>query len=289
MRLTPPFHVERTRRRPIACAPLVLCAAAMAGVVAVAGADARAQSAAAGPVFEVAAIRRNTSSSPAGAGSRMQPGGNYTATNLTLQRLIAIAYEVPADRVLGGPDWVDDDRYDIAARADGNPGAPDVAPLVRTLLRDRFGLVVREEMREYPVYALVKARPDGSLGPRLWASESDCTGRRTLSGAPTDLSVRPVCRAPLIVEKDIGMFVGGDVPMSMLAQVLTFSAGRPVVDQTGESGRFDISLEWASRPDVGDGVQIFTAVQEQLGLKLEPSTAPIPVLVIDRIEMPTED
>ena len=69
------------------------------------------------------------------------------------------------------------------------------------MARDRFGLVVREEMRVYPVYALVKARTDGSLGPRLWASETDCTGRRTLSGAPADLSARPVCRAPLIIEK----------------------------------------------------------------------------------------
>lgn len=287
MPLTRRFIVERTRILRAAGASLVLCAAT-AGAVVVAGADARAQSSAAGPVFEVAAVRRNTSSSPAGAGSRMQPGGNYTATNLTLQRLIAIAYDVPTDRVLDGPDWLDDDRYDIAARAGGNPGAADVAPLVRTLLRDRFGLGVREEMREYPVYALVKARDDGTLGPRLWPSETDCAGGRSLSGVPADLSARPVCRAPLIVEKDVGMFVAGNVPLSMLAQVLTFAAGRPVVDQTGASGRFDISLEWASRPDV-DGVQIFTAVQEQLGLRLQSTTAPLPVVVVLAAQRPAEN
>lgn len=247
-----------------------------------------AQAPAAEPRFEVASIRRNTSPAQGGTGSRLQPGGNYTAANLTLQQLIAIAYDIPIARVLEGPDWIAGDRYDIAARADGNPPPSDAARLVRSLLRDRFRLTVREEMREYPVYALVRARPDGSIGPRLWTSEGDCADRRTTGGGPIDLAARPVCRAPLIAEKDVSIFLAGDVPMSTVAQVLTRAGGRPVVDQTGLSGRFDVSLEWASRPDV-EGVPIFTAVQEQLGLRLQSTTAQLPVVIVTRAERPTEN
>jgi uncharacterized protein (TIGR03435 family) len=129
--------------------------------------------------FEVASIRRSPASpAPAGSSSRMQPGGSYVATNMTVQQLIATAYGVPTTRVFEGPGWVASDRYDIAAKAGGNPTSEETGRLIQALLRDRFNLAARVEQRVLPVYALGKARSDGSIGPRLWSSDVDGTDRR---------------------------------------------------------------------------------------------------------------
>jgi len=237
--------------------------------------------------FEVASIRRSTSASSGGSSSRMQPGGSYAATNMTLQQLIAAAYGIPTARVFDGPGWASTDRYDIVARAAGSPTTEETARLLQALLRERFKLSARLEQRVLPVYALMLGRAGGEIGPRLWRSEVDCTDRR----APVttgDLTARPVCGIPLLVSKGVSFFLAGDVPMSTVAQALSGAAGRPVLDRTGLTGRYDISVDWASSPDV-DSISVFTAVQEQLGLKLESTTAPLDVVVIDRVERPSEN
>ena len=217
----------------------------------------------------------------------MQPGGSYVATNMTVQQLIAAAYGVPIARVFDGADWVSTDRYDIVAKAAGNPTTEETGWLLQTLLRERFRLSARQEQRVLPVYALTMARPGGTNGPRLWRSEVDCTDRRGPINT-SDLTARSVCGIPLLVSKGISFFLAGDIPMSTVAQALSGAAGRPVLDRTGLTGRYDISVDWASSPDV-DSISVFTAVQEQLGLRLESTTAPLDVVVIERVERPTEN
>jgi uncharacterized protein (TIGR03435 family) len=237
--------------------------------------------------FEVASIRRSTSATPGGSSSRMQPGGSYTATNMTVQQLIAAASGIPTTRVFDGPGWVSSDRYDIAAKAVGNPTTEETGKLIQALLRERFNLSARVEQRELPVYALVMARADGRIGPRLWRSDAECPKRVPVT--TTNLAARPVCGLPLLVSKGVSFFLAGDIPPSTIAQALSGAAGRPVLDRTGLSGRFDISVDWASGPDVDGGVPVFTAVQEQLGLRLESTTAPLDVVIIDRVERPSEN
>jgi uncharacterized protein (TIGR03435 family) len=215
----------------------------------------------------------------------MQPGGSYAATNVTVQQLVAAAYGVPTARVFEGPGWTITERYDIVARAAGNPTTEETARLLQALLRQRFKLSARLEQRVLPVYALTLARPGGDIGPRLWRSEVDCTDRRAPVNT-TNLTARPVCGIPLLVSKGVSFFLAGDIPMATIAQALVGASGRPVIDRTNLTGRYDISLDWASGPDI-DSVPVFTAVQEQLGLKLESTTAPLDVVVIESVERPT--
>jgi uncharacterized protein (TIGR03435 family) len=179
--------------------------------------------------------------------------------------------------------------------------------MVRTLLEDRFKLTVHNETRELPIYALTLARSDGRLGPKLVRSDIDCEkalaeladSLRKTGRLPTS----PVGQAPpCSTGGPPGKFVGNDITMQMFADVLTASVNRGrggvsssvdrvVVDRTGLQGAFDITLEWTpddAPPDVSGG-SIFTALQEQLGLKLEPTRGPVDVIVVDRVEPPTPD
>ena len=240
-------------------------------------------SAPADPAFEVASIRQNTSTTTNG-GTRPLPDG-FTATNVSLRTLIFAAYRIPNRQIIGGPSWVDSLRYDIAAKAPGNPSPDQVNAMLRSLLRDRFNLVVHHETRDVEIYALTVARAGGRLGPRLQKAAVDCSDpavRARLAAAPFDPNARPVCGLRIVP----GRFVAGGAAVSSLAQGLVNASGRTVVDRTGLAGAFDIELEWAPTPDA-DGVSVFTAVQEQLGLKLESARAPLDVLVIDRADPAT--
>jgi uncharacterized protein (TIGR03435 family) len=151
--------------------------------------------------------------------------------------------------------------------------------MMRRVLEDRFSLRVTREMREWPVYLLIKANRDGRLGSGLKPSTLDCP-----TPAP---GMRGPCTARITQDSIEG--VGADwVTLNLPLQL---GLDRPVIDQTGLAGRFDVKLEWALDPltSSGDRVQVFTAVTEQLGLKLEPARAPIEVLVIDSVERPTPD
>jgi uncharacterized protein (TIGR03435 family) len=244
-----------------------------------------------GPSFEVASIKR----SPEGAsGWRFgwQPGGRWAMTNSSVTRLIRSAYPTVRD-VVAAPAWATGERYDITAKAEGTPALPQIEQMLRALLADRFRLVAHQAMEERPVFALVVASADGKPGPGLVPSKTDCDAVRTarLQGREVDVPPRadggPACGW----NGDGETYRFGGIPMSRLAvETLERVDNRLVVDRTGLTGTYDFTLRYAIEPKPGSDLpSLFTALQEQLGLKLVPDRAPVPVLVIDRIERPTAD
>lgn len=259
----------------------------------------RAQSAA--PSFEVVSIKPNKSGDAA-TELGFQRGGRFRAINETLWRLIGEAYAtssaLPRFQMFGGPAWIDADRFDVEAVPEGSPDADQGHAMLRTLLADRFRLIVHRETRELPIYNLVRARANGSLGPQLHSSNVDCAARRAAAGTvPIPLSGQP---GSCGVRFGRGRSSATGMTMPQLAEIaLSRSVSRPVVDRTGLDGAFDWILEWTpdQQPPAGNEPvsidpnhpSIFAAIQEQLGLKLEPARGPVAVLVIDRAEHPTGD
>jgi uncharacterized protein (TIGR03435 family) len=245
--------------------------------------------------FEVASIRPSVDSS-APENSEVQPSGRFVATNMTLDNLIRGVFEVQrhelvvSDRV---PSWFASEKWTIVGKGPAITDEAAQRPLFRTMMRnlliERFKLVTRRETRETPVYALVVAREDGRLGPQMRSSSADCAALMTAfkaTGAPQTPD-SPVCG--LIAAR--GSFRGKGIPLSELARALTRMADRPVVETTGLTGSFDLELKWT--PDLASaptaGASLFTAVQEQLGLRLEPRRAPLEVLVVESAERPLVD
>jgi uncharacterized protein (TIGR03435 family) len=247
-----------------------------------------------GASFELTSVKRNVSGSE-NASNRNQPNGSFTGTNLTLRPFIARAYEVRGFQVTGGPQWIDVDRFDIVGRgSEGTPTAMRPA-MLRGLLADRFTLVTHIELREQPVYELVLARPDGRLGPQLKRSPVPCG-----SPAPAAAAGQPApsCGVDGSLNGSVGTITTWGTPMDRVAAALAnYSVNRLVIDRTGLEGGFDVvglrfapegfGVPAADRPDAAPS--IFTAVEEQLGLKLEPARGPVPFVVIDSVQPPTPD
>jgi uncharacterized protein (TIGR03435 family) len=255
----------------------------------VSAAQGRTQSPAQDLSFEVAAIRRSTSESTGGSiGTR--PGGRFVATNSTTRTLVAVAWGLPSNRVIGGPSWIATDRYVIEAISKENPTREENQQMLQRLLRERFGLVARVEKRDLPVYLLTQARPAGQLGPGLRRSSIDCNDPQARKKAA---AAGPQGRIACGLTDGPGTFTGGGIAISVLEIILTSASGRPVLDRTGLEGGFDVDLKWtptlAGDAAAADSVSIFTAVQEQLGLRLDQGTAPLDVIVIERIERPSEN
>jgi len=234
--------------------------------------------------FDVVSVKPNTSGEQGGT-SRGQPG-RYQGVNVTLKRVIGLAYR-PIQEFVGGPDWINTAHFDIDARADGNPSQDQMLEMLRTMLTDRFKLVVHKDVKESPVYALTLARRDGRLGPRMRRTETECAPPGTTPPPPQGPERR--CGFKL----GNGALSGQGATMARLAGELSF-VGRQVIDRTALTGAFDVDLEWTpdspgAVPSPEAGASIFTAIQEQLGLKLEPSTAPLEIIVIDSAERPTEN
>ena len=245
------------------------------------------------PAFEVATIRPSGNSS-ASEGSEIQPGGQFIVTSTTLDNLVRGVFEVQRhELVVGGgvPSWFASERWDIVGK--GPPITDEAAqrPLLRAMMRnlliERFKLVTRRDKRDTPVYALVVARSDSRLGPQLRRSSADCAALLTAFKATgaEQTPDSPVCGLTTLR----GWFRGTGSPLADLVRGLTRMADRPVVDATGLTGAFDLELKWtpdnAAAP--AGGASLFTAVQEQLGLRLEPRRAPIDVLVIESAQRPT--
>lgn len=261
---TPP--VSRTR---LAC---VVSASAAAAVMFAAGSVARVQLSL--PAFNVASIKPNTSGDS--GGSNRLGSATYNGRNVTLKRVLALAYG-PVQEFVGGPGWIESDRYDIDAKAVGSPTREQLQLMVRTLLADRFKLVVHKETRDLPAYALVRARRDGNLGAFLRRSNADCSPanqRTTRAG---------VCGFRI----GNGSLAGRGATMEQLAAELMLS-GRLVVDRTGLTGPFDFDMEWTPK-ELEANAGLFTALREQLGLTLEAIRAPVEVIVIDRAQRPSVD
>ena len=252
--------------------------------------------------FEVASIKRNKS----GDGfitMGMQPGGRLTMINVPVRQLIVRAYGVQPYQVLGGPSWITSDRFDITAKAPGDAAPQQMNAMVETLLADRFKLKVRRETRQSDVYRLVKARADGKLGEALKPAAVNCDMARGRGPAPGGPMMGP-CQF-LIAP---GRFQVAGQSMAAFANSLGMQVGRPVLDESGLQGAYDFTLTFMPDPG-GRGMPaglpppgapelppidpnapaLPTALQEQLGLRLEPAKGPVEMIVIDSIDQPTED
>ena len=260
--------------------------AAVATLVGLLALDSSAQQ----PRFDVASIKPNNSGSDNDF-RNLGANGRMVFENYPLRRLIIAAYDIQAFQLIGGPAWINNERFDVEARAAATTPLPQMHLMLRSLLADRFKLVVRQEKRELPVYALVKARSDGGLGPRMKAAAVDCgpTGRGRGAPAPGSPPGLPAgCRA-LITPSGVN-FEGQTI--AELARVLGMAVRQTVIDRTGLVGGFDLQLSFA--PDTAPAADpnlpsLFTALQEQLGLKLESTRAPMEVVVIDSAERPAPD
>jgi uncharacterized protein (TIGR03435 family) len=239
--------------------------------------------------FEVASVKPNHSD---GEPSMIVPSrGTVVITNVPLLNVIVNAYGIPAFRMVGAPAWITRERFDISARIPDTSSPGQVRSMLQTLLVQRFNLKAHQETREQPVYEVVVARPDGRLGPRLKRSDSDCATANNPPAVPPSLD--SPCAGLFGVGPGGGRIVSKGQPLDRVISALSMAVSRAVVDRTALQGPFDVDLQWGA--DVGTAVtisdtpSIFTALQEQLGLRLQPSRGLVDVLVIDNVERPTPD
>lgn len=262
------------------------------------------------PVFAVASIKQSPppSGGPMFLAAGPRPGGQWLAQNATFLMLVRSAYpgfSLPG-QVVGVPDSIGATRFDIDARAEGDPPRDVMTEMLRQLLADRFSLKVHTEQREVDVYALVLAREDGRLGPGLRKPAIDCQAREEarkkdaaagvpppVPPAPPKPGVRPECGMLSMMTNGVMRLSMGGSAIASVGSGIQGTVGRPVIDRTGLTGRWDIDLEFAgtgplTTTDTPDApASVFTAVQEQLGLKLESRKEKMDVLVIDQVQMPT--
>jgi len=239
------------------------------------------------PQIEVASIRLNTSGG--GLSGMRRDSGRFTVSNTSLRTLIRNAYRVPDFTISGGPAWINTDAYDIEAKVEGEVERDDI---LKGLLEDRFRLKVHRETKEGPVYVLTVAKG----GPKLPPSNCVVVDPARIPAPP-----REVCRANKggggvsnRVLNIAGLRIDEPNAAGVTVPGLTFYFSsileRTIIDKTGLTGRFDIHLEFAgdsNAPSDDAAPSIFTAVQEQLGLKLESGKGPVETLVIDNVERPS--
>lgn len=228
--------------------------------------------------FEVASVKPNPD---LGGLTRYLPNGGIQFIGMPLRALVEIAYGVRPFQVIGGPGWIDTDGFDIDARPprdSSNPADPatlsserrKVGERLRSLLADRFGLTIHSETREQPVYTLVVAKG----GPKL---------------------KEPADKSQNFIRGGRGSIIGQSVVLRLLVLNLSNQLDRPVIDKTGLTGSYDFELNWT--PDTGpdghpppsdtDAPSLFTALSDQLGLKLESTRGPVQVWVIDGVGRPS--
>jgi uncharacterized protein (TIGR03435 family) len=245
------------------------------------------------PRFDTASVKPNQSPQP-GINNRFSPG-RFSYVNTPLEVFIYNAYSVPSERVLDMPDWARREKFDITATHNPEHRAfsPQQRAMLQRLLEERFSLRAHRESRELPVYELVQARSDRRLGPRLRVATLDCSPG-SADQAQCGTRILP------------GLIDGKSVPWGMFLDQLPGAVGRTVIDKTGLQGQFELRLEWIPDPSAskspeavasatlaaatpGDRVSIFTALQEQLGIKLQEARASLEVLVIEHLDRPTPD
>src|SRR5215471_3446391 len=224
--------------------------------------------------FDVASVKPANSGRP-GMSIETEPG-RFKAINATVSFLIQYAYTIKDFQLSGGPGWMGSDKFDIDARGEAQTGDREFPPMMRKLLADRFQLKFHQETKTLPVFDLVVAK-DGPKFSR--APETAQGGTRANSGQ-------------LTISKGT---------LASLASILSNILGKRVIDKTGLTGEYEMKLKWTpddfqppplrpnGPPPDANNPSIFTAIQEQLGLKLESARGPVEVLVIDRLEKPTEN
>jgi uncharacterized protein (TIGR03435 family) len=258
--------------------------------------------------FEVASIRVNRDSSdrPTLLRPILQPGGRVLMRGQTVRDLIVTAYGVRQPQLIGGPTWAGSTSFDLEARGPSDSSASIARAMLRTLLADRFSLTVHSEQREVPVYVLTSSAPNGQPGSQLRPAAGQCTPPTPPDGLPPPPPSLPrgMMEAVSLMQgaavRCQSIFLPGHISaraasLDALATELTNAIGRPVVNRTGLMGEFDIDLRYTpdlstvADPQTSGPPAVATALQEQLGLRLEASRAPVEVLVIDRVAMPTEN
>jgi len=308
----------------------VVCAVLTWGA---ARASMQSQSTTAPGSFEVSSVKPSDPNSSGMLSMRPQGRSGFAVSNVPLRLLVRMAYGVQDFQIVGGPSWQMSSKFDITAKAaEGTTqGTPDLMPMLKTLLADRFKLKTHTETREMPVYALVVARSDGQLGRDIKPSTSDCANaaadaqkraEEIMKGGAADFMAKlakgekiPCMMMPVINPSNPsaspGFGLRGDgQSMTALTQMLAQVTGRTVLDKTGLTGlydwelRFDPTVFMALLPQLGinvptlpasatsafaDSPSLLTALQEQLGLKLDSQRGPVEVLVIDSAEMPQPD
>lgn len=240
------------------------------------------------PKFEVASVKTSTEQTMS---IRLLPGGRLVAT-APLKLLIMNAYGLQYSRVIGGRDWINDDRFEIQAKAGADASRAQMMAMLQNLLEDRFGMKVHRENRETPIYELVVDKGGSKLAP---TKVSECPPSDTVTpSAQNTAGVSVPCGQMRILPSPEGVRMEGDrVPMAELVRVLAVGVtDRPVLDRTEVSGLFDIRLHFIEeRPGAQasdlSGPTMFIAVQEQLGLKLVSSKGPVEFLIVDHVEHPT--
>jgi uncharacterized protein (TIGR03435 family) len=234
----------------------------------------------AGSVFEVVTIKP---SQDEGVHLYLDPSGLFHPTGPSLSDLIKLAYDVHARQIVGGPSWLDREKYDLSAKPDrpGKPTLPQLKMMLRKLLADRFQLSLHHEQRELSVYAITVVKSGAKLTP----NDNDPNGNPSYSAGPRVVSLTNGTIADLAN----GLQRSGNI------------LDRPVVDQTGlGSARYDLIVKWTPLTQAQAGGErraddadpppdLFTAFQQQLGLKLISARAPVDVLVIDHVEKPSEN
>jgi uncharacterized protein (TIGR03435 family) len=253
--------------------------------------------------FEVASIKPSSADDHRTA-IQFQPGGGFRASGVTLKMLIAQAYDVREFQISGGPNWIGSERFDITARAERAAGAEastlvtgapsnltdserktmqeQMAQRLQALLADRFHLAIQRETKEQQGYALVVAKG----GPKMHPAENKPDERQGM------------------LRMGRGSVEGHGVPLDPLIHFISSQLGRPVADRTGLTGHFDIDLKWTPEPGQStmppgggpepppadpNGPSLFTALQEQLGLRLESEKALVDLIVVDHVEKPSEN
>lgn len=234
------------------------------------------------PKYEVASIRQNSDSDFRFA-FRIEPDGTLAATGITLRRLMMTAYNVQGFRIVGGPAWVASRRWDLQAKPSRAASSDQIRPMLRALLEDRFQLHSHSEKQTMPVYELSVDRKGSKL--------------QKVKKGETKPEVRVSPGSIQLTKATAATF----------ASQLSYAVGRPVIDKTSLSGEFDFALEWTPEPgeDGGptgaglplgtreqpastpDGPSIFTAIPEQLGLRLKSGRGPVEAIVIDGVQMPS--
>ena len=234
------------------------------------------------PRFDVVSIKRNTSGEQGGKNG-LDPGV-YTGINVTVRRIIALAYQpMPNAQIDEGPAWIRTERFDVQARFAGTPSRPQLQQMLRTMLAERFRLRTHVESKPTPVFSLTVLKP-GALGPALKRSAIDCSN--PAQRPPASAGV-PSCA----FQYTDGLIRGRGVTLDQIAAEIT--AGRTVVNLTALDGFFDVDLRWtpdATAPPADDAPPtLTTALREQLGLRLDSATLQMEHLVIDSVERPAEN
>jgi uncharacterized protein (TIGR03435 family) len=256
--------------------------------------------------FDVASIKLDKSGSGRHSISTNLPGGRLRAINVSALEFMSLAYEVIASRIVDAPPWFNSAYFDIDATADDDSTTPEQNELrMQALLADRFKLVMHRETRQLPVFALVLVNRE-KLGPQLHVDDAKCDSSQpwpppaSSSSGTTALSVS--CGSVKTDDSNSGSHIWArSISVEKFLSALSGPtddphADRPIVDRTGLTGSLNFTLDfaptWAANSAAADQSALpsfFTALREQLGLELKPETGPVDVLVIDHVEMPSEN